>query len=76
MPGKVPISDTIKRMVQARANKPNTNMSSEHWGKTKGLIAIYKTLRRNKFFGHGSWPTYLEKEIGITPQNRGWSKKK
>jgi len=67
---RIPLKDTIKRMVQARAQKRNIRFSSEHWKKTKGLKGIYDALLRNKFFGYPGWPEYLEKEIGYKREKR------
>lgn len=61
--------DVVVRFVRERA--ADTSLRKGVWNAVAGLKAVYNFIRQNKYFGHGNWAKFLEKEIGALPVEYG-----
>lgn len=54
-----------KKIEQIRVLAQTEEMTTTNWEHNKSLRNIYAFVQFNKFFGHGSWKAFLEKEVGL-----------
>ncbi len=54
-----------KTIEQIRKLAQTEEMTTTNWEHNKLLRNTYAFVQFNKFFGHGSWKAFLEKEVGL-----------
>ncbi len=66
--------ESLRSFVIARTK--DTPLKSGYWARTSGLRGVIKTLQNAKFFEHGTWRNYIEKEVPAGVKKAGQRRKR